>query len=147
MTSGTLAYAVGLGKPIVSTPYVQARKLLASGLGRLVGFGDSAGFSSAINSLFADPNSLLAWCRRTYTLGRTMIWSRLAEASLARFEDVVGTTISLPLPIGPPLFPKRPGTSALQRMETVLTIGMGDTNKIQVSAKRGSDGIYNCPVG
>ena len=43
MTSGTLAYSFGLGKPVVSTPYWHARELLADGRGILVPFGDADG--------------------------------------------------------------------------------------------------------
>ena len=88
ITSGTLSYAVGLGKPVVSTPYVHARELLANHHGRLVDFGDSAGFAGTIISLLSDPDALLALRERTYALGRTMIWPRLAEASIARFESI-----------------------------------------------------------
>jgi glycosyltransferase involved in cell wall biosynthesis len=116
VTSGTLAYAVGLGKPIVSTPYVHARELFADGSGRLVDFGDSAGFGSAINELLADAEATMTLRRRTYALGRTMIWPRLAEASLARFEDVAAREKTKPLPIRPPVIPKQLGTAALERM-------------------------------
>ncbi len=116
VTSGTLAYAVGLGKPIVSTPYVHACELLSNGLGHLIDFGDSAGFAQAINGLFADPEGMMTMRKRTYALGRTMIWPRLAEASLARFEDVAARTRAKPSPIRPPDIPARIGTAALDRM-------------------------------
>ena len=116
VTSGTLAYAVGLGKPVVSTPYVHARELLGSEFGRLVGFGDSAGFSATINDLLDDPKAMLALRRRCYALGRTMIWPRLAEASLARFEEVTERAAKTPLPIRPPTIPRELGMSAIERI-------------------------------
>jgi glycosyltransferase involved in cell wall biosynthesis len=88
ITSGTLAYAVGLGKPVISTPYVHARELLANDHGRIVGFGDSAGFSDAIIGLLSDRDALESLRERTYLLGRTMIWPRFAEASLAEFNKI-----------------------------------------------------------
>jgi glycosyltransferase involved in cell wall biosynthesis len=86
MTSGTLSYAVGLGKPVVSTPYVHAAELLADGHGRLVDFRDSAGFAREIVDLLGNSAARDALRQRTYALGRTMIWPRLAEAALAGFE-------------------------------------------------------------
>ena len=85
-TSGTPAYAVGLGKPVVATPYIHARELLADGHGHLVDFGDSRGFADTIITLLGNPQSLLALRKRTYALGRTMIWPRFAEAAVARFN-------------------------------------------------------------
>jgi glycosyltransferase involved in cell wall biosynthesis len=116
VTSGTLAYAVGLGKPVVSTPYVHARELLGSDYGCLVEFGDSAGFARAINGLLADPKATLDLRRRCYALGRTMIWPRLAEASLARFERMVECEAKKPLPIRPPAIPRELGISAIERI-------------------------------
>ena len=88
ITSGTLAYAVGLGKAIVSTPYVHASEILKDDHGLLVDFDDSAGFAAAIRELLADSSRLCALQERTYALGRTMIWSRLAEASMQAFEAI-----------------------------------------------------------
>ena len=116
VTSGTLAYAVGLGKPVVSTPYVHARELLGSQYGHLVDFGDSSGFASAINKLLTDPTAMLALRQRCYALGRTMIWPRLAEASLARFEEVAERAAKKLLPIRPPAIPHELGMSSIERM-------------------------------
>jgi glycosyltransferase involved in cell wall biosynthesis len=90
ITSGTLAYAVGLGVPVVSTPYVHAAELLANGHGTLVDFDDSAGFAAAISALLADDEGREALRRKTYALGRTMIWPRYAEAAMAVFTTVAG---------------------------------------------------------
>ncbi len=54
MTSGTLAYSFGLGKPVVSTPYWHARELLADGCGVLVPFGDAAAIGNEIEKLLTD---------------------------------------------------------------------------------------------
>lgn len=89
ITSGTLAYAVGLGKPVVATPYVHAKELLADGLGTLVDFGDSDGFAAAIVALFADPARLERVRQRTYAVGRTMIWPRLVETAMDAFERAI----------------------------------------------------------
>jgi glycosyltransferase involved in cell wall biosynthesis len=51
MTSGTLAYSFGLGKPVVSTPYWHAHELLADGRGILVPFGDGAAIGREIAEL------------------------------------------------------------------------------------------------
>jgi glycosyltransferase involved in cell wall biosynthesis len=116
VTSGTLAYAVGLGKPVVSTPYIHARELLGENYGLLVDFGDSKGFAAAINGLLADPKRTLDLRRRCYRLGRTMIWPRLAEASLARFEEVAECAECKPLLLRPPEIPRELGTAAIERL-------------------------------
>jgi glycosyltransferase involved in cell wall biosynthesis len=87
VTSGTLAYAIGLGKPVISTPYIHAAELLGNGHGRLVNFGDSAGFADAIIGLLEDEVGLMDLRKRTYAMGRTMVWPRLAEAAMTRFEE------------------------------------------------------------
>ena len=105
VTSGTLAYAVGLGKPVVSTPYVHASELLAGGHGLLVNFGDSVRFADAAIDLFSDEDGREALRQRAYALGRTMIWPRLAERAHALFEEVlqaqprrIATDIAEPIP-------------------------------------------------
>lgn len=88
-TSGTLSYAVALGKAVVSTPYVHARELLEGGVGVLVDPEDSAAIARAVNSLLDDPAHLRATKRRAYAVGRDTIWPRFAEASAALVRAAV----------------------------------------------------------
>ena len=87
MTSGTLAFSFGLGKPVVSTPYWHARELLAEGRGVLVPFGDAAAIGSEIAELLTDDNRRLAMSRRAYTVSRTMTWERTADRYMSTFEN------------------------------------------------------------
>ncbi|KQN19557.1 glycosyl transferase family 1 [Sphingomonas sp. Leaf33] len=91
ITSGTLSYAVGVGKPVVSTPYVHATEILADGHGVLVDFGDSAGFAREINALLGNRRNRERLAARAYARGRSMIWPRLAEAALAQVEKIVAS--------------------------------------------------------
>ena len=89
ITSGTLSYAVAIGKPVVSTPYWHAAELLADGVGLIVPFGDSDGFARQIIPLLGDPQRLQAMRERAWAIGRGMIWPRLAEAYMRQFADAV----------------------------------------------------------
>lgn len=90
ITSGTLAYAVGVGKVVVSTPYAHARELLADNVGILVRFGDTEGLGRAIVGIFADDRRARAVARRAYARGRAMTWPRLAAAAMSAMSDVIG---------------------------------------------------------
>jgi glycosyltransferase involved in cell wall biosynthesis len=89
IVSGTLSYAVALGRPVVSTPYWNAVELLAEGRGALVGFGDSAGFADEINRLLSHPEKREEMSRRSWAKGRTMLWSEFARAYMKIFKDAV----------------------------------------------------------
>jgi glycosyltransferase involved in cell wall biosynthesis len=87
MTSGTLAYSFGLGKPVVSTPYWHARELLADGRGVLVAFGDAIGTGNEIASLLTDDPRRQAMRERAYAASRSMTWARTAERYMTAFEN------------------------------------------------------------
>ncbi|WP_337303151.1 glycosyltransferase family 4 protein [Sphingomonas sp. MMO-176] len=89
ITSGTLSYAVGVGKAVISTPYVHATEILADGHGVLVDFRDVAAFSREMERLLANGRDRTRLAQRAYDRGRTMIWPRLAEATLAQVEAAV----------------------------------------------------------
>ena len=79
-TSGTLSYAVALGKAVVSTPYVHARELLDSGAGVLIDPGSSDAVAEAVGALLDDPARLARVRARAYARGRTTIWPAFAQA-------------------------------------------------------------------
>ncbi len=85
-TSGTLAYAVGSGKAVISTPYAYARELLADGRGILVPWRDAGAIARAANDLLADDAERLAVGQRAAAHGRSMQWPAVAQRYLASFE-------------------------------------------------------------
>ena len=89
IVSGTLAYAMGMGKAIVSTPYWYAEEMLADGRGTLVDFGDRDALSEALVELIADPVHRNRIRKRAYEFGRQMIWREVARQYVQLFQDVL----------------------------------------------------------
>jgi len=85
-TSGTLAYAVGCGKAVISTPYLYAKELLAEERGILVPWRDPGAIAREIRVLLGDEVRRLGLCQRAATLGRTMSWPAVARCYGASFE-------------------------------------------------------------
>ena len=88
ITSGTLAYAMGAGKPIVSTPYAHAVELLADGHGILVEPGSPASLADALAWLLDDDERRERMARRAYARGRTMTWPVVGQAYRELFARV-----------------------------------------------------------
>ncbi|MBN1129506.1 MAG: glycosyltransferase, partial [Chitinispirillaceae bacterium] len=86
VTSGTLAYTLGAGKAVVSTPYWYAEEMLAEERGMLVPFRDPAALAAAVNNLLDNEALRHAMRKKAYLFGRTMIWSRVAEKYHECFE-------------------------------------------------------------
>ncbi|AJP73779.1 glycosyltransferase family 4 protein [Sphingomonas hengshuiensis] len=91
ITSGTLSYAVGVGKAVISTPYVHATEILDQGHGVIVDFGDSAAFAREIGRLLSDKQARTQLSARAYARGRTMTWPRLVENAMAELKTVIAT--------------------------------------------------------
>jgi glycosyltransferase involved in cell wall biosynthesis len=89
VTSGTLSYALAMGKPVVSTPYIHAEETLSHGLGTLVPFGDAHAISNALIELLRDPDLLLQKSRLIWEHFRMTIWRENAKAVMA----VVGRAV------------------------------------------------------
>jgi glycosyltransferase involved in cell wall biosynthesis len=85
--SGTLAYAMGAGKAIISTPYWYAAELLAHRRGVLVPFENPDAIATAAISLLADDEARLAMRERAYLYARPMIWKRVAQSYMAAIRS------------------------------------------------------------
>jgi glycosyltransferase involved in cell wall biosynthesis len=86
ITSGTLAYAFGCGKAVISTPYWHAEELLSDGRGVLVPFRDSEALAREICALLRDEPRRHAMRKRAYLLGREMVWSHVAHLYMDAFQ-------------------------------------------------------------
>jgi glycosyltransferase involved in cell wall biosynthesis len=88
IVSGTLAYAMGAGKAVVSTPYWYASEMLAGGRGEIVPFGSPEDLAQVIIELFDDDTGRHAKRKAAYTYCRGSIWSQVARRYLEVFTEV-----------------------------------------------------------
>ena len=92
ITSGTLSYAVGMGKAVVSTPYVHATEILTDDHGMIVPMLSPQALGNAVAHLLTDRTARDAMSARAYARGRSMTWSRNAEAVLGAMGKGLRTT-------------------------------------------------------
>ncbi len=85
-TSGTLAYAIGAGKAVISTPYRYAKELLADGRGILVPSRDAAAIGREVIGLLGDAERCAAMRQRATEYGRGMAWRSVARRHVASLE-------------------------------------------------------------
>lgn len=89
IVSGTLAYAMGCGKAIVSTPYLYAQELLSFGRGFVVPFRDAGAIAERVIALLDDPALRRATERRAYRFSRQMTWPHVAAEYGRLFSELV----------------------------------------------------------
>jgi hypothetical protein len=86
ISSGTLAYAVGVGKVVISTPYAYAKELLADGRGVLVPWRTPAAIAHEVVDILDDDAKRLAFQQRAAGFGREMAWPVVARGYLESFQ-------------------------------------------------------------
>lgn len=89
--SGTLSYALGTGRAVISTAFAQAREIITPKNGRLIPIKDSQALSGVILELLADPDRLLEMHQNAFKSTRPMLWSHVAE----EYSDIL-TRLVLP---------------------------------------------------
>lgn len=88
IVSGTLSFALGCGRAIVSTPYLYANDALAEGRGLLIPFRDRQAIADTLIMLLADPRMRERLQQKAFALGKQMRWPRVAAAYLDLFREV-----------------------------------------------------------
>jgi glycosyltransferase involved in cell wall biosynthesis len=86
ITSGTLAYAVGCGKAVISTPYWYASELLAEGRGILVPWRDPKAIATEVIGLLGNEEKRNALSARAAAYGQDMHWPAVAKSYVASFQ-------------------------------------------------------------
>ncbi len=86
IVSGTLAYSVGAGKAVISTPYWYAQEILAERRGILVPFKDPEALAEQVIELLGNESERHAMRKRAYLYGRSMIWSEVAARYMESFS-------------------------------------------------------------
>jgi glycosyltransferase involved in cell wall biosynthesis len=101
ITSGTLAYAFGAGKAVISTPYWHAQELLANNRGILVPFANSERIGKAVNRYLSDPFLMAATRKRAWKLGRGMTWPVVTRRHMESFQHARAAFNECPLSTSP----------------------------------------------
>ncbi|MEK7756932.1 MAG: glycosyltransferase, partial [Planctomycetota bacterium] len=86
IVSGTLAYTLGAGKAVISTPYWYAEEMLADGRGALVPFQDPEALAAQVIDLLDNEAKRHAMRKRAYVSGRAMIWPLVARRYMESFD-------------------------------------------------------------
>jgi glycosyltransferase involved in cell wall biosynthesis len=88
VVSGTLAFALGAGKAIISTPYWHAIELLDDRRGALVPFQNPGAIAEKTVELLDTPAIRHAMRKRAYLFAREMVWKRVAQGYMESFVQV-----------------------------------------------------------
>jgi hypothetical protein len=96
VVSGTLAYALGAGKAIISTPYWHAIELLDDRRGALVPFQNPDAIAQKTIELLDTPAIRHAMRKRAYLFAREMVWKRVAQGYMESFARVRADRMETP---------------------------------------------------
>lgn len=86
IVSGTLAYTLGAGKAIISTPYWYAEEMLAEDRGILVPFHDYDKLGNEVINLLENETIRHSMRKRAYLYARSMIWSQVSQRYMESFR-------------------------------------------------------------
>jgi len=89
LSSGTVTYALGAGRAIVSTPFYYATEVLAEGRGLLCKFKSPGSITDGIRQLLENPEQRAHIEKLAYEYGQDMTWSKVASKYASLFKEVI----------------------------------------------------------
>jgi len=89
VTSGTVSYAMGCGRVVISTPFLHARDAVIPERGLLVEFRNSKSFTDAIIKVLSNPKLKEKMEKNAYDYTRHMTWSNVAQSYLQVFNKIL----------------------------------------------------------
>ena len=91
--SGTLSYALGAGRPVISTGFAQAKEIVTPDMGKLIPIKDSPALTRAILEMLSDKEKLKSMARHAYDKTRPMLWDTVAF----KYTNLLTRTVIPPL--------------------------------------------------
>jgi len=89
LSSGTVTYALGAGRAIVSTPFYYATEVLAEGRGLLCKFKNPSSITESIRQLLENPGQRASIEKLAYEYGQEMTWPKVASKYASLFKEVI----------------------------------------------------------
>ena len=95
ITSGTLSYAMGCGRVVVSTPFLHAQDTVSNERGRLVEFKNPESIKNAILEILSDEKQRHEMEKNAYYYTRHMTWQNVATAYGRVFKEILKNNIEI----------------------------------------------------
>jgi len=89
ITSGTLSYAIGVGKACISTPYIYAKNILQHGRGILVPFHDSNAIARSVIELYENTEKRKHIEQKARKFGKKMRWNKVAHNHSTLYKRII----------------------------------------------------------
>jgi polysaccharide biosynthesis protein PslF len=88
VSSGTLSYALAVGKAVVSTPYLHAKEALGDGRGVFCRFSDSESIAEKVTDVIENKPLRKALEHKAYLYSRKFTWPKVAKKYLDLFDQL-----------------------------------------------------------
>ncbi|MDO8508288.1 MAG: glycosyltransferase [Nanoarchaeota archaeon] len=89
ITSGTLSYAMGCGRAVISTPFLHAKDIVTPNRGRLVEFQNPDSFKNALLELLSNKNLIKEMEKSAFYFTRHMTWQNVATSYGRVFKEIL----------------------------------------------------------